>query len=180
MLGKAMLDGAVGRGFVVVCLAGLLAGFVGCSKNDDASDTGMGRSTGSEFDQGDRVGTVVEDSETVVMVDQDVDLRPVYFGFDLYDLTPEARGILRDDANQIMESNAGVVIEGHTDSRGTEEYNLALGDRRAYAVKKYIGTLGVPDSRMRTVSYGEAVPAVRGNDESAWRWNRRVNFRIAN
>jgi len=174
-----MLRKAFGTGFVAVALVGLLVALPGCSKKDDASDTGVGRSTGSEFDQGDRVAEVVE-TDTVVIVETDIDLRPVYFGFDLYDLTSEARGILRDDANQIIDSGVSVVIEGHTDSRGTEEYNLALGDRRAYAVKKYIGTLGVPDSRMRTVSYAEAVPAVRGNDESAWRWNRRVNFRVAN
>ena len=68
------------------------------------------------------------------------------------------------------------MIEGHADERGSEEYNLALGERRAEAVRKYLAALGVPSSQMRIVSYGESRPAVTGHDESAWGLNRRAEF----
>ena len=69
-----------------------------------------------------------------------------------------------------------ITIQGNTDERGSEEYNLALGERRATAVTRYLVDLGVPGSRLRTVSFGEAKPAVPGHDESAWRYNRRSDF----
>ncbi len=72
-----------------------------------------------------------------------------------------------------------ITLEGHTDERGTEEYNLALGERRANAVMQYLVDLGVPTGRMITVSFGEGSPAVQGHDESAWRWNRRVEFKVS-
>ena len=67
-------------------------------------------------------------------------------------------------------------MEGHCDERGSEEYNLALGDRRAHAVQRSLVDLGVSSSRLRTVSFGEAKPAVQGHNESAWRYNRRSEF----
>ena len=73
-----------------------------------------------------------------------------------------------------------VVIEGNTDERGSEEYNLALGERRADTVKRYLVDLGVPSARLSTVSFGESRPAVQGHDESAWRYNRRVEFAAGN
>jgi peptidoglycan-associated lipoprotein len=71
-----------------------------------------------------------------------------------------------------------VTLEGHCDDRGSEEYNLALGERRASAVKRYLVDLGVSASRLRTVSFGEAKPSAAGHDESAWKWNRRVEFAL--
>jgi peptidoglycan-associated lipoprotein len=103
-----------------------------------------------------------------------VQLRPVYFGYDRADLTPEARASLREDAEGMKNSQGVSTLDGHTDERGTFEYNIALGDRRANAVKKYLVALGMPSSKLRTKSAGEANPAVKGHDESAWRWNRRV------
>ena len=70
-----------------------------------------------------------------------------------------------------------VTIEGHCDERGSSEYNMALGQRRAMAVEKYLVDLGVPKSRFQVVSYGESKPAVAGHDESAWRYNRRAAMR---
>jgi hypothetical protein len=69
-----------------------------------------------------------------------------------------------------------VTVQGHCDERGSTEYNLALGERRAAAVKRYLVDLGVSSSKLRTVSYGEDRPAVPGHDESAWRYNRRADF----
>ena len=69
-----------------------------------------------------------------------------------------------------------MTVEGHCDERGSTEYNLALGERRANAVKRYLVDLGVPSNSLRTVSFGEERAAVQGHDESAWRYNRRADF----
>jgi peptidoglycan-associated lipoprotein len=74
---------------------------------------------------------------------------------------------------------AQVTVEGHCDERGTSEYNLGLGDRRAKAVREYLVAAGVDGGRIRTISYGKERPFVQGHDESAWRWNRRAHFVIA-
>jgi peptidoglycan-associated lipoprotein len=71
-----------------------------------------------------------------------------------------------------------VLVEGHCDERGTEEYNLALGDKRANAARDYLRTVGVPATRMQTISYGKAYPADPGHSESAWAKNRRAHFTI--
>jgi peptidoglycan-associated lipoprotein len=106
------------------------------------------------------------------------DLATIYFDFDQSSIRADQRAGLQADAKAIeARPNIGVVtLKGHCDERGSEEYNLALGERRAAAVKTYLVDLGVPASRLRTVSFGESDPAVAGHDESAWKWNRRVDF----
>jgi peptidoglycan-associated lipoprotein len=104
----------------------------------------------------------------------------VYFEFDEYGLTSDDRVVLERQAALLMRSpSLGVRIEGHTDERGTREYNLALGDRRSNSVKDYLMVLGVDPSRITTVSYGEERPAVPGSDEGAWAKNRRAVTLIA-
>ena len=105
-----------------------------------------------------------------------IDLQTVYFDFDRSDIRPDQEGALRSNASQIQSLSGAVTIQGHTDERGTEEYNLALGERRARQVKRYLVDLGVSSSKLRTVSYGEARPAVQGRTESAWSRNRRAEF----
>jgi peptidoglycan-associated lipoprotein len=102
-------------------------------------------------------------------------LRPIYFDTDQAVLRADARAALEVRAEAIRQHpELGVVtIEGHCDERGSDEYNLALGKRRAAAVKRYLVDLGVPASRLETVSYGESRPAVPGHDETSWRYNRR-------
>ncbi len=113
-------------------------------------------------------------ADTMTKPSAKLELRPVYFGFDRFDLTPEARASLRQDAMLLKKASGATTLAGHTDERGTFEYNLALGVRRANTVKNYLVALGVSASSLRTKSYGEANAAVKGHDESAWRWNRRV------
>ncbi|MDJ0852338.1 MAG: peptidoglycan-associated lipoprotein Pal [Myxococcota bacterium] len=107
------------------------------------------------------------------------DLQPVYFDLDGSTLRPDARKALQANARMIQDNPSwGVVtIEGHCDERGSSEYNIALGQRRAMAVKSYLSDLGVPKSRFEVVSYGESKPAVAGHNESAWRYNRRAAMR---
>lgn len=98
----------------------------------------------------------------------------VYFGYDRYDLTARAQNTLRKQAEWMLDkSRRKLVIEGHADERGTREYNLALGARRAEAVKNFLVALGVNPRRVNTISYGKERPAVSGSNESAWSQNRR-------
>lgn len=98
----------------------------------------------------------------------------VFFGFDKYDLDDSAQSTLRKQGDWLKKyPSVNVIIEGHCDERGTREYNLALGERRANAAKNYLVALGIDASRLETVSYGKERPAVVGSDESAWSQNRR-------
>jgi len=99
----------------------------------------------------------------------------VFFDTDSSTLSAEAQHTLERQSTWLKQySNVNVTIEGHCDERGTREYNLALGERRAASVKKYLVGLGIAASRISTISYGKERPAVVGNDESAWSQNRRA------
>jgi peptidoglycan-associated lipoprotein len=98
----------------------------------------------------------------------------VFFGYDKYDLSPEARTTIEKQAQWLKTyPHINVSIEGHCDERGTREYNLALGEKRATAVRNYLVALGIEASRLQTISYGKERPAVTGSDEAAWAQNRR-------
>lgn len=98
----------------------------------------------------------------------------VFFGYDKYDLSPEARTTIEKQAQWLKTySHINVSVEGHCDERGTREYNLALGEKRATAVRNYLVALGIEASRLQTISYGKERPAVTGSDEASWAQNRR-------
>ncbi|MFN8791728.1 MAG: peptidoglycan-associated lipoprotein Pal [Bdellovibrionales bacterium] len=104
-------------------------------------------------------------------------LATVYFDFDKSNLSEESRNTLKSNAEWMKKNkNVRVQIEGHTDSRGSIEYNLALGERRANAVVSYMKSLGIPANRMSVISYGEEKPIMSGENENAWAKNRRGNF----
>lgn len=104
----------------------------------------------------------------------------VYFAFDDYTLNSDAQGRLTGLADHLKQGQTTVVqIEGHCDERGSIEYNLALGERRAQSVKNYLSQLGVDAGRLSTISYGEEKPAVEGHDEAAWAKNRRAEFTLS-
>lgn len=103
--------------------------------------------------------------------------RLVYFDYDSYVIKPEFQSLVETHAG-FIKSDKGrkVVIEGHTDERGGREYNLALGQKRAEAVRRALGLLGVADSQLEAVSFGKEKPAVQGGDEAAWSKNRRAEI----
>ncbi len=104
-------------------------------------------------------------------------LKDAYFAFDSSELDREARDVLNANAEWLKENpRARTEIEGHCDERGTTEYNLALGARRAKAAKDYLVSLGVSAGRLSTISYGEELPICRESNESCWARNRRVHF----
>jgi peptidoglycan-associated lipoprotein len=112
-----------------------------------------------------------------LVLQQAASFADIHFDFDKYDLKPEARDILRDHADWLMQhTEFEAIIEGHCDERGTREYNLALGERRAEAARDYLLNLGIEKERLTTISYGEELPVDTGHDEEAWAKNRRCHF----
>ncbi len=106
-------------------------------------------------------------------------LKDLYFAFDRYDLDPSARETLKANAAWLTANpSANVRIEGHCDERGTNEYNLALGARRADASKDYLVSLGIAPDRLSTISYGEEIPVCKEKTEECWARNRRARFVI--
>lgn len=160
---------------LAVAFAALALTGCGGGGADAEEMAGSGTDTGSEFTE-ETLG--MEDQPTITTVEG---LQTVYFDFDRYNIRDDQKPELRENAEAIIANPdwGTIVLEGHADERGSDEYNLALGERRASSVRRYLVDLGVPSTRVTTVSYGEAKPAVQGHDESAWRWNRRVEFRAS-
>lgn len=103
--------------------------------------------------------------------------RIIYFDYDSNAIKPQYQSLVEAHARFLKSGNSRhVVVEGHTDERGGREYNLALGQRRAEAVRRALGLLGVPESQVEAVSFGKEKPAVPGSDESAWAQNRRAEI----
>jgi len=106
-------------------------------------------------------------------------LSDIYFAFDDFSLSEDAKDTLIENAAWLMNNpERKVVIEGHCDERGTDEYNIALGERRSHSAEKYLTSLGVNSSQLSTISYGEEKPADPGDSEESWARNRRAGFVI--
>lgn len=101
----------------------------------------------------------------------------VYFEFDKYDLTPESRATLLAHAEKLKGGSVAVRLEGHADERGSREYNMALGEKRAKAVKEFLALQGVKAASLETVSYGEERPVATGHEETSYSQNRRVEIK---
>ena len=120
------------------------------------------------------------DTRNLEELNRDSPLKPAFFPLDSSDLDDAARGVVSGNADILKQNPRWVItIEGHCDERGTAEYNLALGERRALAAKSYLISLGVLDARVKTVSYGDEFPFDRGHTDEAWSQNRRAHFVIS-
>ncbi len=120
---------------------------------------------------------IAKEETTTAPAAQEQTLERIHFDFDSYVLTKDARDILTKDAELLLKKLAGkVTIEGHCDERGSDEYNLALGEKRAKAAMNYLVTLGVPADRLSIISYGKEKPLDPGHDEAAWAKNRRAEL----
>jgi len=142
-----------------------------------ASTQGAGEGAGMS---GERMGGGAEETATTSLDPLNdpnslLSKRVIYFDFDKSDIKDEFRDILNAHAEYLASHpSVNVTIEGHTDERGTREYNIALGERRANAVKRMLTLQGVSASQIRVISYGEERPAALGHDERAWALNRRA------
>lgn len=154
-------------------LVGALLVTSGCSLFKSSKKTGDGSDSSlSESDLDGRGGNIAgAEGEGL--------FRDIHFDYDSFQVSGAAREDLKYNA-RLLKDNSGMIIqlEGHTDERGTEEYNMALGQKRADAVRTALISSGISPGNMSTTSYGENVPLVEGNRESAWSKNRRVHFSV--
>lgn len=139
---------------------------------------------GEGIDSGLREGEVPiidnQDARNLKFAEASEVLRPIYFDYDKSVLTPPAKAQLEKAADWLKQNpQVNCRIEGHCDERGTNEYNLSLGERRALAARRYLISLGINTDRIFTISYGEERPVKEGHDESAWKFNRRDEFKIS-
>ena len=155
---------------ISAAFAGLLL-LAACASEPEVAATTGGEGSGQTAATTEAAGPVpgsVEDF-TVNVGDR------IFFDLDKYDLTPEARAQLEQQAAWLKTyPQHTFVVEGHCDERGTREYNLALGDRRAASVKNYLVALGIDPNRVTTISYGKERPEALGSNEAAWAQNRRA------
>jgi peptidoglycan-associated lipoprotein len=153
MITKALKQG--------LTLAVVMSFLVGCSSSDNK---------GTETTT---TGSAVTDTSSSEATLSSV----VYFDFDQYALTAESRAVLLAHADKLKGASVAVRLEGHADERGSREYNMALGEKRANAVRDFLVTQGVNGSSLEVVSFGEEQPAATGSDEASWAQNRRVEVK---
>jgi len=162
----------------VIALAALMAGPTACRRDHGDDGDSVVVFTPDTLDYG-----VWQSDTATTSLDwldrHQASLRDVFFGYDSSDLDAAASEALMQDAAYMM-ANSGfkVLIEGHCDERGTIDYNLALGERRALAGRDFLVNYGVPSSRLQYVSYGKERPFVTGTGVSVWAQNRRAHFRV--
>jgi peptidoglycan-associated lipoprotein len=167
---------------LVVLMAAATLALAGCNKSNTLPDETAGAGSGGFGDggastvgsgDGSGIGVSALDAETARLMQQLV----VYFDYDQADIKPEFNSLLSAHG-QYLSRNAAVQVrlEGHADERGSREYNIGLGERRAQAVRRVLMLQGAQASQITTVSYGEERPAATGSDDEAWRLNRRVEL----
>ena len=162
--------------FLISAILVLFVAACATKPKDDADASGSG-STSSDSSVSD--GTITETAGSGIVAGSQEDLivnvgDRVFFGYDSSDLDSDALELLQDQVAWLKQnSNVSVTIEGHCDERGTREYNLALGEKRAQSVKNYLIGLGISPDRVSTISYGKERPAVVGSNDGAWAQNRR-------
>lgn len=156
----------------------------GCRPDNTNGDTDTATVFVTDTLASDSMGYGVWEPETLVTSFDSLDLHQgnltdVFFEYDSNELDPEVLETLAVDAGYMLQNDGfRVLLEGHCDERGTIDYNLALGERRALAVYNYLVDYGVDAGRLETVSYGKERPFALGSDEASWALNRRVHFRV--
>jgi len=155
---------------------------VGCASSGGTTDEAATTETSAEESQTQGVpGTegidVVTEEQAEMAANPLLDRTTIYFGYDRSEIRPEFKDVLNAHAEYLVANpQARVVLEGHCDERGTVEYNLALGERRANTVKRYLIVQGANPSQLESISFGEERPAEVGGDEAAWSKNRRAEI----
>lgn len=169
-----MITKVLKNGLSFAFMLAFLAGCATTDTEDEGADAGM---DSAETD-GVTTGTAGRDElSSREEDDQYADLDTiVYFGFDQATLKPESRSLLLAHAERLKDSDEDVRLEGHADERGSREYNMALGERRANAVRDFLVLQGVSRDSIEVVSYGEERPLAMGSSENAWERNRRVEI----
>ncbi len=161
---------------ILLILSFLLMSFVVSKK--PVEDTTIDKPTTPTTEQGETTEPETPVDEGIEVL-TDADFRIAYFDYDKYNLRGDAREALEHNARVMRENTSvRVLIEGHCDERGTVEYNIALGEKRANSARDYLTSLGIEGSRIETISYGKERPVKLGHDETSWQENRRAKFTI--
>ncbi len=179
-------------------LIGGCVGFAGCARKGkpmaakfpadqtaaaqagQARDSGLGEERESQFDEGELPIRQTRTERGLLFSEARKELETIYFDYDSALIKPEARAKLERAAVWLKDHpESRVQIEGYCDERGTFEYNIALGEKRALSARRYLAGLGISSDRIFTISFGEEKPAVNGHDESAWQYNRRAEFKAS-
>jgi peptidoglycan-associated lipoprotein len=158
-----MITKAIKHGLTV---AVVMAFLVGCSSSDSKKKAPVATPTPAP----------VAVATPAPVVEKQI-AKVVYFELDKYELTPESRAVLLAHAEKLKGAAVSVRLEGHADERGSREYNIALGEKRANAARDFLVLQGVKAASLETVSYGEERPVATGHDESSWSQNRRVEIK---
>ena len=165
--------------FLISSLLVLFVAACATKPKDSADASGSGSSSSDSSVTTGEEGTITETTGSGIVSGTQEDLivnvgDRVFFGYDSSDLDSDALELLQDQVAWLKQNNnVSITIEGHCDERGTREYNLALGEKRAQAVKNYLIGLGISPDRVSTISYGKERPAVVGSNDGAWAQNRR-------
>ena len=176
------LNSLISKGLPLAALAFLLAGCGGGNTIPDpepedstfGSDADSADSSGAGFDEFGGGDAIMDDSMSGELSST------IFFDFDSYEVRAADADIVNRHSIQILDTGASVRLEGHADERGSREYNIGLGERRAQAVRRMLMIQGVPADRISTVSFGEERPAAFGSDEASWAQNRRVEIQYTN
>ncbi len=156
------------RNFRLALLLLLALGMGACSSSSKVKGSTDSEASGNRFDDG----------SNIPRAERGDVLKDVSFAYDSSELSSTAVDTLKGHADWLKSNQKKVTVEGHCDERGTTEYNLALGDRRAKSASNYLRSLGVPSGDLKTVSYGEELPLDPGHTESSWSKNRRAHFAV--
>lgn len=155
---------------MLTMVVGLVAGCATTGEQDDQAERDRQAQMDREAAEAEAAAAEPEEAEPELPT-------TFYFGFDESTLRPDARAALTAHAERLQDEPRNIRLEGHADERGSREYNMALGERRANAVRDFLVLQGVDASLIETVSYGEERPAVMGSYEGAWEQNRRVELK---
>jgi peptidoglycan-associated lipoprotein len=167
------------RKLVYVILAVfMIAALIGCAQKQAAAPPEQPVAKASDTPAQQPDGTTPPKPEEIAAAVKEIETKigDVYFAYDKYDLDDKAKATLKSLASLLGKKNVSVAIEGNCDERGTKEYNLALGDKRAVAAKQYLVSLGIKSARISTISYGKEKPVCTESTEGCWAKNRRDHF----
>ena len=176
----------LGRPFIVAITLSVIGMLIGCHGNrnyslsipeDTTSANDNTTASNTTSSDGESLPSLSAEDMAATLFDSFTGLQTIHFDFDSYALRADAREILKKNAEKIKQTPGVLIqIEGHCDERGTQEYNMALGEKRALATRDYLIKLGVDPNRLITISYGEEDPIDPGHNEAAWAKNRRAEF----
>jgi len=168
---------------IILMILSLAVVFAGCKKKqpipEPMPETSNPPSTGPEPAPMTEQSTGGEPNTADIFEECTRQLQPVFYDYNRSDVREDQMAALQNNARVLKATQCGtvtVLIEGHCDERGTDEYNLALGERRADSAKDYLVSLGIPEGRLSTLSYGESRPFAQGHDDASWQQNRRAHF----